>query len=40
VLDPASLTACELDSRAQRLMTSLGERLTDASRGLLREALR
>ena len=37
---PASLGASELDSRAQRLMTSLGGRLTNPDRGLLREVLR
>jgi hypothetical protein len=40
VTDPATLTADEFDTRIQRLMTSLGERLISAHRDLLREALR
>jgi hypothetical protein len=38
--DPASLTADELDSRVQRLVISLGERLTDRDRDLVGVALR
>jgi hypothetical protein len=33
VLDPASLGARDLDARVQRLMTTLGERLTNFDRG-------
>jgi hypothetical protein len=35
---PAALTAYELDSRVQRLMTTLGERLTHLDRDVLRRA--
>jgi hypothetical protein len=40
VLDPASFSAYEFSARVERLMTILGERLTNFDRGLLREALR
>jgi hypothetical protein len=40
MLDPASLPAYELDARVQRLMTTLGERLTHLDREVLREVLR
>jgi hypothetical protein len=40
VTDPANLTADELASRAQRLMTTLGERLTRLDREVLRAVLR
>ena len=40
MLDPATLPAYKFDGRVQRLMTTLGERLTHLDRGLLREALR
>jgi hypothetical protein len=40
VLDPASLTAYELSARVERMMTTLGERLTHLDREVLREAVR
>jgi hypothetical protein len=39
VLDPASLTAYELSARIERMMTTLGERLTNLDREVLREAV-
>jgi len=40
MLDPASLSARDLDARVQRLMTTLGERLTRLDREVLRELMR
>jgi hypothetical protein len=40
VLDPAALTSYELSARIERLMTTLGERLTHLDREVLREAVR
>jgi hypothetical protein len=40
VLDPAPLTASELGARIERLMATLGERLTHLDREVLREAVR
>jgi hypothetical protein len=40
MIDPASLPAYELDSRVQRHMTGLGERLANRDRDLVPDALR
>jgi hypothetical protein len=40
VFDPASSPASELSARIDRLMTTLGERLTHLDREVLREAVR
>jgi hypothetical protein len=40
VLDPAALTAYQLSARIMRLMTTLGERLTNLDCEVLREVLR
>jgi hypothetical protein len=40
VFDPASSPVCELSARIDRLMTTLGERLTHLDREVLREAVR
>jgi hypothetical protein len=40
MLDPAALTAQELSARIERLMTTLGERLTHLDCEVLREAVR
>jgi hypothetical protein len=40
VLDPAALTAYELSGRVERMMTTLGERLTNLDREVLREVVR
>jgi hypothetical protein len=40
MIDPASLSPYELSARVERLMTTLGERLTNLDREVLREAVR
>ena len=40
MLDPASLSRYKLSARVERLMTTLGERLTNLDREVLREVLR